>query len=154
MATLILDGIVTSDFKAVLVYWKWRNPLPAHEAFTVHGRKDSRVDIKALEEEHGPLPTDPAEQNQLWYKLSKATANRASVDEAHYAWSLGRDLTNLSFALLIASAGLAGALQVGGWGWIVLVSAQGLLYIVLSQVAANKGIRFVTTVLAEAVASG
>ena len=55
---------------------------------------------------------------------------------------------------LITSAGLAGALQVGGWGWIVLVSAQGLLYIVLSQVAANKGIRFVTTVLAEAVASG
>ena len=154
LATLILDGIVTSDFKAVLVYWKWRNPLPAHEAFTVHGRKDSRVDIKALEEEHGPLPTDPAEQNQLWYKLSKATANRASVDEAHYAWLLGRDLTNLSFTLLIASAGLAGALQVGGWGWIVLVSAQGLLYIVLSQVAANKGIRFVTTVLAEAVASG
>ena len=154
LATLILDGIVTSDFKAVLVYWKWRNPLPAREAFTVHGRKDNRVDMKALEEEHGPLPNDPAEQNQLWYKLSKATADRASVDEAHYAWLLARDLTNLSFALWIVSAGLAGAFQVGGWEWIVLVSAQGFLYIVLSQVAANKGIRFVTTVLAEAVASG
>ena len=153
-ATLILDGIVTSGFKAVLVYWKWRNPLPAHEAFTVHGRKDSRVDVKALEEEHGPLPTAPAEQNQLWYKLSKATADRASVDEAHYAWLLARDLTNLSFALLIVSAGLAGALRVGGWEWIVLVSGQGFLYLVLRQVAANKGIRFVTTVLAEAAASG
>ena len=152
LATFILDGIVTSDFKAVLVFWKWRNPLPAHEAFTVHGRKDSRFDMKALEEEHGPLPTDPAEQNQLWYKLSRATADRASVDEAHYAWLLARDLTNLSFALLIVSVGLGGALRVGGWEWIV-VSAQGLLYIVLSQVAANKGIRFVTTVLAEAAAS-
>ena len=154
LATLILDGIVTSDFKAVLVYWKWRNPLPAHEAFTVHGRKDSRVDMKALEEEHGLLPSDPTEQHQLWYKLSKATADRASVDEAHYAWLLTRDLTNLSFALLVVSAGLAGALRVGGWEWIVLVSAQGLLYVLLSQVAANKGIRFVTTVLAEAAASG
>ena len=47
LATLILDGIVTSDFKAVLVYWKWRDPLPGHEAFTVHGRKDRRVDMKA-----------------------------------------------------------------------------------------------------------
>ena len=65
---------------------------------------------------------------------------------------LARDLTNLSFALLIVSVGLGGALRVGGWEWIV-VSAQGLLYIVLSQVAANKGIRFVTTVLAEAAAS-
>ena len=153
LATLILDGIVTSDFKAMLVYWKWRNPLPGHEAFTVHGREDSRVDMKALEAEHGPLPTDPAEQNLLWYKLSKATADRASVDEAHYAWLLTRDLTNLSFALVIVSVGLAAFLRVSEWEWIVLVTAQGLLYVVLSQVAANKGIRFVTTVLAEAGAS-
>ena len=118
----------------------------------MHGRKDSRVDMQALEEEHGPLPTDPAEQNQLWYKLSKTTANRASVYEAHYAWLLARDLTSLSFALLIVSAALACGLRVGGWEWIVLVSIQGSLYVVLSQVAANKGIRFVTTVLAEAAA--
>lgn len=153
LATIILDGIVTSDFKAVLVYWKWRNPLPAHAAFSVHGRKDSRVDMKVLEEEHGPLPTAPAEQNQLWYKLAKATSDRASVDEAHYSWLLARDLTNLSFALLIVSAGLAATLRFGGWEGIVLVGTQGLLFLVLSQVAANKGIRFVTTVLAEAAAS-
>ncbi|MYK70059.1 MAG: hypothetical protein F4020_11365 [Gammaproteobacteria bacterium] len=150
VATLILDGIVTSDFKAALVYWKWRNPLPGHAAFTVHGRADSRVDMNALEAEHGPLPTDPVEQNRLWYKLSKATANRGSVDEAHYAWLLARDLTSLSFALLIVTAGLAAVLRVGGWEWNALITAQGLLYVVLSQVAANKGIRFVTTVLAEA----
>lgn len=153
LATLILDGIVTSDFKAVLVYWKWKNPLPGHEAFTVHGPEDNRVDMNALEAEHGPLPTDPVEQNLLWYKLSKATADRASVDEAHYAWLLTRDLTNLSFALVIVSAGLAAGLRVSGWEWIVLVTVQGLLYIVLSRVAANNGTRLVTTVLAEAGAS-
>ena len=154
LATLILNGIVTSDFKAVLVYWKWGYPHPGHEAFTMHGQEDSRVDMNALEAEHGPLPTDPAEQNLLWYKLSKATEDRASVDEAHYAWLLTRDLTNLSFALLIVSVGLAAALRVGGADWIVLVSTQGLLYVALRQVAANKGVRFVTTVLAEAAASG
>ena len=153
LATLILDGIVTPDFKAVLVYWKWRNPLPGHEAFTVHGQEDDRVDMDALEAEYGPLPTDSAEQNLRWYKLSKATEDRASVDEAHYAWLLTRDLTNLSLSLLIVSVGLGVALRVGGWDWIVLVSAQALLYVVLRQVAANKGIRFVTTVLAEAGAS-
>lgn len=120
----------------------------------MHGRKDSRVDMKALKEEHGPQPTDPAEHSQLWYRVSKATADRASVDEAHYSWLLACDLTNLSFALLIVSAGLAGTLRFSGWEWIVLVSTQGLLYAVLSRFAANKGIRFVTTVLAEAAASG
>lgn len=148
--TLILDGIVTSDFKAVIVYWKWRNPLPGHEAFTVHGKEDARVDMNALEAEYGPLPTEPTSQNLLWYKLSKATARQASVEEAHYSWLFTRDLTNLSFGLLIVSAALAAALRIGGWGWIVLVTAQGLLFVVLSQVAVNKGIRFVTTVLAEA----
>ena len=154
LATFILDGIVTDHFKAVLVYWKWRNPHPGHEAFSVHGRKDSRVDMKALEEKHGPLPTGQAGQNQLWYRLSKKTADRASVDETHYAWLLARDLTNLSFALWIVHALLAGAFRVGAWEWIALVTTLGLLYVVLSQVAANKGIRFVTTVLAEEAASG
>ena len=145
--------IVTSDFKAVLVYWKWRNPLPGHEAFTVQGQADNRVDMDALEAEHGPLPTDPADQNLLWYRLSKATADRESVDEAHYAWLLTRDLTNLSFALVVVSVGLAAFLRISGWECIALVTAQGLLYVVLSLVAANKGIRFVTTVLAEAATS-
>lgn len=153
LATLILDGFVSPDFKAVLVYWKWRNVLPAHEAYTVHGRMDPRVDMASLAEAHGPLPTDLAEQNRHWYKLSKAMESRASVDEAHYAWLITRDLTSLSFALLVASAVLAAFFRVGGWEWVVLVSAQGLIYIALSQVAKNKGIRFVTTVLAEAGAS-
>ncbi len=61
LATLILDGIVTSEFKVVLVYWKWKNALPGHEAFTGHGKKDSRFDMKALKERHGPFSKDPAE---------------------------------------------------------------------------------------------
>ncbi len=102
----------------------------------MHGRRDSRVDTK---EEQPRLPTDPVEQNQLWFKLSKATVDRASVDEAHYSWLLACDLTNLSFALQIMSAGLAATLRFGGWECIVLVSTQALLYAVLSRVAAIKG---------------
>ncbi len=45
LATLILDGIVPSEFKAVLVYWKWKNTRPGHEAFTVHGKRDTGASI-------------------------------------------------------------------------------------------------------------
>ncbi|MBT8396746.1 MAG: hypothetical protein KJN92_07260, partial [Gemmatimonadetes bacterium] len=120
---------------------------------TVHGKKDSRVDMAALEEAYGPLPSDPAEQNRHWYKLSKAMEKRPSVDEAHYAWLLTRDLTSLSFALLIVSGALSVFFRFVSWEWILLVSVQCLLYLALSQVAKNKGIRFVTSVLAEAGAS-
>ena len=82
--------------------------------------------------------------------LSKRTADKASVDHAHYSWLLSRDLTNVSFALVLISAGLGLALGVGLLPWIILVAAQALLYIVLSRVAAIRGVRFVTTVLAEA----
>lgn len=152
LATLILDGIVTSEFKAVLVYWKWTNPLPGHEAFTVHGKGDSRFDMNVIEERYGPLPTDPAEQNQLWYKLSKLTADRPTVDEAHYASLLTRDLTNLSFALTLVCAALGLVFEIGLIPWAILVGLLVLLFIVLSQVAVNKGVRFVTTVMAEAAA--
>ena len=71
LATLILDSIVTADFKAVLVYWRQKDTLPGHRAFSVHGKADPRVDMRALEDKHGPLPDEPSEQNELWYKLSK-----------------------------------------------------------------------------------
>ena len=150
LATLILDGIVTADFKAVLVYWRHKDTLPGHCAFSVHGKADPRVDMKELEDNHGPLPDEPSEQNELWYKLSKRTADKASVDHAHFSWLLSRDLTNLSFALALISAGLGLTLRVALLRWIILVAAQALLYIVLSRVASIRGVRFVTTVLAEA----
>ena len=137
----------------MLVYWKWKNALPGHEAFTVHGKKDSRFDMRALEERHGPLPKEPAEQNQFWYEISKLTADRPSVDEAHYAWLLTRDLTNLSFTLTMFSAVLGMVFEIGMIPWAILVSLLVLLYIALSQVAANKGVKFVATVLAEAATS-
>ena len=74
------------------------------------------------------------------------------MDQAHYSWLLSRDLTNLSFALTLISAGLGLALEVGFLPWVILVTAQALLYIVLSRVAASRGVRFVTTVFAEASA--
>ena len=43
--------------------------------------------------------------------------------------------------------------EIGMIPWAILVGLLVLLYIVLSQVAANKGVRFVSTVLAEAATS-
>ena len=95
LPTLILDGIVTPDFKAVLVYWRQEHTLAGHRAFSVHAKVDRRVDVKVLEDKHGPLPDKASEPNELRYKLSKGTADKASVDQAHYSWLLSRDLTNL-----------------------------------------------------------
>ena len=153
LVTLILDGIVHADTKAILVYWRLRNPLPGSQAFTKHGPSDTRVDMKSLERVHGPFPVSANQQNQLWYKLFKAAENQPSVSQAHRTSLLTRDLASLSFALVPLGAILGAALRVGILPWAVLVTVLALQFIVLRKVAANSGRRFVTTVLAEAAAA-
>ena len=153
LITLVLDGIVPADAKAVLVYWRRKNPLPGSEAFTKHGAADPRVDMKVLNERCGSLPKAADEQNQLWYKLFKAVENRPSVSQAHRASLLTRDLATLSLSLIPLGAIFAAVLRVGTVPWVVLVGVLTLQFIVLRRVAANNGRRFVTTVLAEATAS-
>ncbi len=153
LVTLVLDGIVSADTKAILVYLRRRNPLPGGRAFTKYGPADKRVDMKALERGYGPFPVVASEQNQLWYKLFKGVESHPSVSQAHRTSLLTRDLASLSFALAPLGAILGAAFQVGAGPWTVLVSVLTLQFIVLRQVAANAGRRFVTTVLAETAAS-
>ena len=152
LVTLVLDGIVPADVKAVLVYWRVRNPLPGSQAFTKHGPADPRVDMKSLEGRYGPLPVAAKEQNHLWYKFFKAVENQPSVSQAHRTSLLTRDLASLSFALAPLGAILGAVLRVGVLPWAVLIAVLALQLMVLRQVAANAGRRFVTTVLAEAAA--
>jgi hypothetical protein len=66
-----LNGIISSNQKAVLTFWRFKNPLPACRAFSHYAQKDDRVDNKILEAKFSPLPETAKEQNSLWYKISK-----------------------------------------------------------------------------------
>ena len=153
LATLLLEGIVPAQWKAVLVYWRVNDPLPGTAAFTKHGRRDTRVDMKALERKYGPLPDDPAEQNQLWYKILKVVEDRPSVADAHRSFLLPRDLVGISFLLVPIGATVGAVHRLGVALWGTGVAVLVLQYLGLKLVAATKGNRFVTTVLAEATAS-
>lgn len=120
--TLVLDGIVSADTKAVLVYWRLRNPLPGCEAFTKHGPADTRVDMKTLERRYGPFPVAANHQNQLWYKLFKAAEDQPSVAQAHRMSLMTRDLTSLGVAIIPLGAILGAALRVGMLPWALLVA--------------------------------
>ena len=153
LVTLILDGIVPADTKAILVYCRRRNPLPGSQAFTKYGPADPRVDMRSLEKKYGQFPEPANEQNQLWYRLLKASEDRLSVSQAHRASLLTRDLASLSFVLTPLGAILGAVLRIGILPWAILLTALTVQFLVLRIVAANSGRRFVTTVLAEAAAS-
>src|SRR5690606_23973690 len=64
-----LNGILSSNQKAILVFWRIKNPLPASRAFSVHAQKDTRVNMDQIRVLHHPLPSLPEQQNSLWYKI-------------------------------------------------------------------------------------
>lgn len=143
----IVNGFLSSNQKAILVFWKFHNPLPGSRAFSVLGKADSRVDMDQLNLKHGPLPLTAADQNNLWYKLYRQNAADTAVNSSHGAFLLARDLVSMSF-LFVVFAGLPmlffGKSPLNYLYLFVLL----LEYLVILIGARNRGNRFVTNVLA------
>lgn len=143
----LLNGLLSSHQKAILVFWKLKNPLPGSEVFTKLGKHDYRIDMDKLKEIYGSLPNKPEQQNQLWYKIYKKNSSNIIVSESHRAFLLARDLTALS-VLFILFLGIT-VLAVGSWP-LNLYYFFGLLlqYLVAATGAKNRGRGFATNVLA------
>jgi hypothetical protein len=147
VVVLLLAGVLPHNLKASLVFWKIRDVLPAHEAFTKHGPSDARVDMAALRAQVGELPIAPSEQNRLWFKLYKATENTPTVLEAHKMYLLYRDVAAISLLLLIPA--LLG-LHLSGFDLSAAKTIAGIFvlqYVTAAIAARHSGVRFVTNVL-------
>lgn len=143
----LLNGLLSSDQKAVLVYWKLKDPLPGSEAFSRLSKKDSRIDRKKLEEIYGKLPKSPSEQNKLWYKIYRKNAIDVVISESHRSFLLARDLASLCF-IFIVFLGLP-TLIIANWPLnFYYFSFLVVQYFIVVIGAQNRGRRFVTNVLA------
>lgn len=149
----VLNGVLSADAKARLVFPRWHHALPGHRAFSKYALHDPRIDIAALEKLHGSaLPVDPVEQNRTWYRIFKDTENAPAVRQVHRDFLLLRDYTGLCvvFIVFYGSAALYTVPSTRiGLIYLLLLLAQ---YLIVRQSAFNYGIRFVTTVLARWVA--
>lgn len=143
----LLNGLISSHQKAVLVFWKLKNPLPGSEAFSKLSKNDTRIDRAKLKSVYGSLPKSPIEQNKLWYKIYKKNSSNTIVSDSHRALLLARDLTSLC-VLFVIFLGIP-VLIIGQWP-ISLYYFLGLLlqYVIVVIGAQNRGRRLVTNVLA------
>ena len=80
---ILINGLLNSQQKVFAVFWKWKNGLPAHRAFTKYLFLDSRIDIDNLKIKYGDLPFDPVKQNTLWYRFLTNNENNIIVRESH-----------------------------------------------------------------------
>lgn len=146
--TGILNAQLSANTKSRIVFLRWRNPLPGCEAFSRYARSDPRVDLVALGNQYGPLPTDPRTQNTLWYKLYKTVEMEPAVVQAHRAFLFARDYTCIALMILVTFGGAA-LFQMSSMK-VVLLYIVGLAFqlLIAGQAARNHGRRFVSTVLA------
>jgi len=148
----VLNSQLNHQVKARLVFWRWKHPLPGSYAFTNLMNADSRIDPDALLNFANPLPTDPVNQNRLWFKWYREFQEETSIKQAHREYLFARDWTGLAFLFLIFLLPLAAfqmtKFQVGILSIILLTQ-----YFLVSQSARLHGTRFVASVLAYKSAS-
>jgi hypothetical protein len=144
---LLLTGLLSHDVKAMLVFWKIKDPLPGCEAFSRHAPADARIDMAALRKNVGALPTEAAAQNALWYKLYRMVSGDRAVEDAHRLYLLYRDIAAISVPLIVLvpiGLRLAGAGVPSLWGAAAFFLVQ---FLVSALGARHSGHRFVCNVL-------
>jgi len=144
-----LVGIVPSEWKFKLIFWKCRNAKPASEAFTKWMFEDDRIDIKVLQKKYKNSPISPKEQNSLWYRIYKKHQEKPSVIDAHRNFLLMRDLATISFIFMFLFS--LYALIRANYSFYSFIVFLIFLneYVFFCIPARNYGIRLVCNVLAE-----
>lgn len=146
----ILNSQLTPTGKARLVFLRFRNALPGHRAFTELGPADPRVDMEDLRAMLGSLPSDPAEQNKVWYRLYRAVEDQPLVLAIHRDFLLFRDFAAGAMVMAVlfpvACVWFADHWQPAAIYAVVMLFQATLIV----RAAWDRGNRFVTTVLAKA----
>ena len=148
IVVMAVDSIPGPYVKAVLVFWRVRDPLPGSRVFDkAQLDRDPRIDKARLRARAGGrCPQSALEQNRLWYKLYRTVENDARALGVHKDYLVLRDITWFSVLLLIAALASAAIVRTPSSAWATL--ACTLLYVLIRHAAAERGARSVGTVLA------
>jgi hypothetical protein len=149
LISTVMNGFLSADTKARLVFLRWRNALPGHRAFSEYANSDPRIDPVVLRRSLGSaFPVDPVDQNRIWYRLFKAVEKEPAVEQVHGDFLLLRDYTGLSALFIIFNGGVGlyaiSSLKV----WALYLMLLIVQFILVRQAASQYGIRMVSTVLA------
>jgi hypothetical protein len=143
----VLNSQLGHEAKARIVFWRWNNPLPGSRAFSHIIRQDTRIDLTALQTAAGTLPTDPGEQNRLWFKWYREFQNEPGILQVHREYLFTRDWAGLAILLGLALVPLAFWQMERVQAWIMLTIIV-VEYLLVRRSAKNHGERFVASVMA------
>jgi hypothetical protein len=145
---LILSSLLPPHHKAVMVFWRLKNPLPGSRSFSVHAPADHRVDLENLKNNVGHFPSDERTQNSKWYSLYKQVDSEPAVIDSHKNYLLFRDIAAMSLLLIPIIPAVMFFIGADTSG--ILISAAWFVgqYLITAIAARTAGIRLVQNVLA------
>ena len=148
---IVLEGILKNSVKEFLVFWRFKNRLPGHRAFSHIGPGDPRIDMEKVRQlfPRG-IPVDPKEQNRAWFHLYRHYQNELQVFHSHKVFLLTRDLTSLT--VIFVPFAILGHFLFGNNSQMLIYHLLIIvvLFVVISLSAKHYGERFVANVLVEA----
>ena len=147
LGILILCFVIPVNLKYMIIFWSLKNPLPGSRVFSELAVEDQRIDIKELEGRYGKLPTEPREQNALWYKIYKEKQNDKIINSSHGQWLLLREMAVLSLIFMLLLIPINLFINFGKIANIygIILFAQ---YMIIRQAAINTAERFTCNVIA------
>ena len=145
---LVLSSLLSADFKAILVFWRLKDPLPGSRAFSKYAAADPRIDLTKLKKHVGEFPADAREQNAKWYGLYKQVASDPGVSDSHKNYLLFRDIAAMSLLLVPVVPIVMFAIDADVRRMLSSTAWFFGQYVVAALAARNTGKRFVQNVLA------
>lgn len=142
----LLNAIVPQSVKHVLVFWRLRDVLPSHRAFSVHAGRDPRVSVSKLMHRVREIPYEPRDQQDTWFGFYQRHKADAAVLDAQRPFLIFRDLASLSFSLALIAPLLLCAYGFGVASWSALAIFGGQ-YVLAAIASRQAGERLVCTVL-------
>lgn len=146
--SIILEGILSSNLKAIIVFNRIKNPLPGCRVFTEIAPKDNRINMQKLTARYdNKLPSEPSSQNSEWFRLYKIFENVEVVEDSHKSFLLTRDLLALSIIMFVLSTVLHIFIGTSFQNIVYSVAIYIVIIIITKISAYNYGNRFANNVL-------
>ena len=99
VVTLLLGLIgwaIPREWKETIIFWRLGNKcLPSSRAFSQIADSDPRINFGRLSGLYGPFPLEPAKQTSTWYAIYRRHLSEPSVEDAHGAYLLYREMVCL-----------------------------------------------------------
>ena len=147
--SLLVAGLLPPTAKAALVFWRTKEILPGHRAFSKHAKNDPRISVDEIKKLVNEWPRNGMKQNELWYRLYRQVDETVTVRSAHRSYLLARDLCCISLVFLALGLVIHLVQQASIVFVASYVGVLGLHYLMFAIVARNHGNRFVRNVLVE-----